>query len=438
VSKGQQPYVVTHHSSLITFITGWRARLIKASIWHRLRRGLRSATPFPIRRRLLNLVRGSANAELPVSDLRIPPSESSDIICFPIIDWSLRFQRPQQLLTQFARDGHRVFYVHTTFHQSGPSAFVQKLAENIYRVRLPGPKELDSLYKEEIDQPTLVQMQGALTELCQGVNIRSGLSLVQFPFWTRLALSCKEIRGWQVIYDCIDEHGGFRNVAPAVLQHEKSLIANSDLVLATSRSLYDKVKTTARRVVYLPNAADFEHFNRATVVQPLLVGHPVIGYYGAISEWFDTEMIRVAAASRPAWQFVLIGEVSGADVTRLEHLDNVHLLGELSYAVLPNYLHQFDVACIPFRLTPLTLATNPVKFFEYLSAGKPVVSVPLPELAPYRDNFYSVSSGEDLVAQVEVAIAEQSAEKTEARINFARENTWNHRYTDLKAALKSL
>ena len=146
----------------------------------------------------------------------------------------------------------------------------------------------------------------------------------------------------------------------------------------------------------------------------------------------------VPAVSRPAWQFVLIGEVSGADVSRLERLDNVHLLGEIPYSVLPNYLHQFDVACIPFHLTPLILATNPVKFFEYLSAGKPVVSVPLPELEPYRDYFYSVRSGEDLVAQVELAITEQSAEKMKARIDFAGKNTWKHRYADLKAALEAL
>jgi len=209
--------------------------------------------------------------------------------------------------------------------------------------------------------------------------------------------------------------------------------------LATSRSLYDKASLTARQVVYLPNATDFDHFNRPTSVQPLSgLGHPVIGYYGAISDWFDSDMIRVAAVSRPDWQFVLIGEVSGADVSELERLDNVHLLGELPYSVLPNYLHQFDVACIPFRLNSLTLATNPVKFFEYLSAGKPVVSVPLPELEPYRDYFYSVRSGEDLIAQVELAITEHSDEKTQARIDFARKNTWSHRYTDLKAALKSL
>jgi glycosyltransferase involved in cell wall biosynthesis len=410
-----------------------------AGIWHGLRRRLRSVTPFPIRRRLLNLVRGSAAAELPVSDLRIPPSESSDIVCFPIIDWNLRFQRPQQLLTQFARDGHRVFYLHSTFHQSGPAAFVQRLADNIYRVRLPGPKGLDSLYKEEIDQQALIQMQAALAELCEGVNLRSGLSFVQFPFWAALALSCKQTWGWQIIYDCLDEHGGFRNIASSVLQQEESLIANSDLVLATSRHLYDKVAPTARRVLYLPNATDFEHFNRATSVKPLSsLGHPVIGYYGAISDWFDTEMIRIAAVGRPAWQFVLIGEVCGVDVSQLERLENVHLLGEVPYAVLPNYLHQFDVGCIPFQLTPLTLATNPVKFFEYLSAGKPVVSVPLPELEPYRDYFYSVRSGEDLIAQVELAIAERSAEKTKSRIDFARKNTWNHRYTDLKGALESL
>jgi len=149
-------------------------------------------------------------------------------------------------------------------------------------------------------------------------------------------------------------------------------------------------------------------------------------------------MIRVAAVGRPSWQFVLIGEISGADTSRLERLDNVHLLGELPYSVLPSYLHQFDVACIPFHLNPLTHATNPVKFFEYLSAGKPVVSVPLPELEPHRNYFYPVRSGQDLITQVELAMTEQSTEKIQTRIDFARENTWEHRYAALVAELNSL
>lgn len=181
------------------------------------------------------------------------------------------------------------------------------------------------------------------------------------------------------------------------------------------------------------------HFSRPGPLRPLSeLSGAIIGYYGAISEWFDVKMVREAAEARPDWQFVLIGDTVGADVSPLKRLPNVHLLGRQPYAALPGYLHQFDVACIPFLRTPLTDAADPVKFYEYLSAGKPVVAVDLPELEPHRDYFYPVRSVAHFVSQIEVALREQSPEKVQARIEFARQNTWRHRHTTLAEAITQM
>jgi len=237
----------------------------------------------------------------------------------------------------------------------------------------------------------------------------------------------------------MDEHSGFLNNTTSMLTHEEELITSSDIVVTTSRSLLDKSAGRAKRAALIPNACDFDHFNQGAGTNPLsdLQG-PIIGYYGAIAEWFDVAMIRDAAAARPGWQFVLIGHTFGADISSLERLPNVHLLGEKPYTELPAYLQAFDVACIPFLINPLTNATNPVKFYEYLSAGKPIVAVNLPELEQYSDFFYSAGNVVDFICQVEKALKCHSPEKAQKGIDLARQNTWSHRYHQLKSCIEEI
>jgi glycosyltransferase involved in cell wall biosynthesis len=279
----------------------------------------------------------------------------------------------------------------------------------------------------------------ALDALTQHAGIETAVSLVEFPNWAGLAASCRNRWRWKIVYDCLDEHSGYTNISPDLLGREDELVAGSDIVVATSQPLYERVHQKARRVLLLPNAADYDHFKDPGKARPLGgISRPIIGYFGAIAEWFDVEVVATAARRHPDWQFVLIGDTHGADVSSLKRLRNVNLLGELHYAELPAYLHQFDAAIIPFRITPLTVAINPVKFYEYLSAGKPVVSVPLPELGPFIDLYYPARTGAEFVSQIEAALCERSPEKVEARKRLARANTWHHRYRQLSDEIESI
>jgi GT2 family glycosyltransferase/glycosyltransferase involved in cell wall biosynthesis len=363
---------------------------------------------------------------------------SYDVVCLPIINWDFRFQRPQQLLRQFANDRYRVFYVRSDFHQSGPTARSTGIENGVFDVQLPGPATV-TLYRDQIDAAMLSDFITALEDFRGRVAMKEVVCIVQLPFWAPLAVEARRRWGWKIIYDCLDEHSGFSTNEAVMLKHEKTLMTDSDLVLATSRDLYDKISPVAKRILRLPNATDFDHFNQPGPVHPLAkLKKPIIGYYGAISDWFDVEMVRTAAQARPEWQFVLVGDTFGADVSLLQPLANVHLLGEQPYAALPSYLHQFDVATIPFLKVPLTQSTNPVKFYEYLSAGKPVVATELPELEPYRNLFYPVNSSKEFLSQLENALAEQSNQKVSARIELARENTWHHRYRELSTEVTKL
>ena len=361
-----------------------------------------------------------------------------DVVIFPIIDWGFRFQRPQQLASQFALDGHRVFYLRTTFHQEDSAAHAVGVAERTFEVQFPGPAHLN-VYGDEINPRLLNDLIDAMDLFRRRNGIEEAVCIVQLPFWTPLAIAARQRWGWKIIYDCLDEHAGFTTNNARMLQHEETLVAESDLVVTTSRQLYDKLAPLSKRILSLPNATDFEHFSQPGPLHPLSkLARPIIGYYGAISDWFDVGMVRTAAEARPDWQFALVGDTFGADVSSLKRLANVHLHGEQPYAAIPSYLHQFDVAIIPFLLTPLTDSTNPIKFYEYLSAGKPVVAVALRELEPYQDFFYPVRSPQEFITQIETALREDSPEKIRARMDFARQHTWLDRYKALSAGIGQL
>ncbi|MBC8492492.1 MAG: methyltransferase domain-containing protein [Chloroflexi bacterium] len=372
-----------------------------------------------------------------------------DIICFPIIDWFFRFQRPQQLVSQFARNGHRVFYIDQTAllegqllatSASGPK--MEWVQENITVVSLVSQSPLN-IYADELDDSNLEAMLCSLDVLRQQFNIVTAVCLVQLPFWSPLVARLRREFGWKIVYDCMDDHAGFSTNRAEMLTHEDKLVQDSDLVVVTSQHLRKKMGDRNVQCVVVPNAADFEHFHRAQMPLPLSedgelqdVKHPIIGYYGAISDWFDMDLIRYAARSRPDWSFVLIGSSYGADDHfDLEKLPNVHFLGEKPYDQLPSYLSHFDVCCIPFKITSLTRATNPVKFYEYLSAGKPVVSVTLPELKPYADYVYFADSADTFVRAIEQALSEDDLDRITARVALARDNTWNARFRQLQTAI---
>jgi GT2 family glycosyltransferase/glycosyltransferase involved in cell wall biosynthesis len=368
-------------------------------------------------------------------------TKKTDIICFSIIDWDFRFQRPQQILNLFNTDGHRVFYLNT--HFSGPEALevtTLLIKENIWEIILPGVKNI-SIYQDEFTSTAIKQVEISLCNFLQKQNIVEAICLVHHPFWTPLVQILKNRYGWKVIYDCMDEHSGFVTTNKNIDLIENDLALLSNLVTTTSNSLYQKLRSRNANSFLMPNAGDYTHFSQTIPrdKSPLVkFYHPVIGYYGAIAEWFDTESVHQAIISHPEWSFVLIGHTFGSDIEKIKILPNVYLLGEKTYAELPNYTAGFDVCIIPFQNTPLTKATNPVKVYEYLSTGKPIVARNLPELTSLSDVVYLYNTPDEFVNMLEQAILEDSDERQGQRQTVARNNTWEMRYQFIKSEIESL
>jgi glycosyltransferase involved in cell wall biosynthesis len=166
----------------------------------------------------------------------------------------------------------------------------------------------------------------------------------------------------------------------------------------------------------------------------------VIGYYGAIAHWFDARLVADLARLRPEWRLELVGNTFSSDLRPLAGLPNVRLLGEMQYAELPRRLARWHCCIIPFVRNELTEATNPVKVYEMLAAGMPVVAVDLPELRPIAAAglIALADDAAGFARKVEALLASQSPAAVAARREFARQNTWHERYRELQAAMAPL
>ncbi|MBI3649484.1 MAG: glycosyltransferase [Acidobacteria bacterium] len=362
-----------------------------------------------------------------------------DVICFSIIDWEFRYQRPQQLMSQFAAQGHRVFYISTSRFLAAtalPRIAVSQIKENIFEVQLAA-EYIPEVYGRVIQGINQNALLASLEELRQTFHIDSALAYVMISSWGNLAFEARRLWKWRILYDCMDEWENFPGIKQPLLDMEINLVRECDLLVVSAQRLYDKWLAYERPMVLARNGVDVQFYTQEYRPNTLLpaIPHPLIGYYGAIADWFDVDLLVNAARQRPHYSFVLLGGVFEVDVSELEALPNVYLLGQQPYETMPQYLFHFDVCMIPFKINPITEATDPVKLYEYLSAGKPVVAVALAELEALRDYLYLAEDQQDFVVQLDLAVAENDAEVVTRRQRFAAQNTWEARYQQIEAGL---
>jgi glycosyltransferase involved in cell wall biosynthesis len=365
------------------------------------------------------------------------PTAPYDVICLPVFDWGFRFQRPQQLMRQFARHGRRVYYVSHEFLLASPLA-IDQLEPNVYDVRLPADADCNVLQRT-ISEADARRMAGGVEQLRSAAAMGAATVVVQHPFWTPLARRLHEQYGWPIVYDRMDDFAPLYRQGEPMLEIERALLDRADLILASSDVLQRKTAAPSRRVALVRNAADYEHFSQASPAAPN-GDNVVVGYYGAIAHWFDCRLVARLAHLRPNWRFDLVGNTFTAELAPLRHLPNVRLLGEKPYAELPQCLSEWHCCMIPFQRNEVTEATNPVKIYEMLAAGMPVVAVDLPELRPIAAaGLIELADGaEGFAGKVSKLLAGQSPAVVAARREFARQNTWETRYGEMSSAIERL
>lgn len=361
---------------------------------------------------------------------RAVATELPDIVIFGMIAYDFRFQRPQQLAAHLARIGHRVFYIEHEFRparaMSDKAPFsVRQAVENLFVVRLTSDRNY-FIYGEQMSERGKRVIQASLRSLQENAKLYSTVWIAQHPFWdTVLPDFCRPL-----VYEVFDDHSGFAQAGKWVSQQEQVLAKRADQIIVSSRGLQQRFDQLSSRVTLIANGADTHSLSRLpSLPMPDQLKHlnqPIIGYHGAIEEWFDVELMEKLLRSYPQASFVLIGAVHNQAVLKLaDRYSNLHLLGEVPYQQLPAYLQDFQVGIIPFLLTPVIQATLPVKFFEYLALGKPVVSTSLPELKPYKQLCYLAGNANDFMTQLEAALIESKPELMSQRQAEAVKHDWH-------------
>ncbi|MDB5777741.1 MAG: glycosyltransferase [Polaromonas sp.] len=387
-----------------------------------------------VRNQVLASVPFQAPAAVPAAQEAGKP----DYIVWGVIDWHFRHQRPQQLAQALAASGRRVFYISANLVDDARPGFSHEpldASQRLYQLRLYAAGA-PVIYTSAPSHEAVVQLRASMGDLLAWAGSRQLVSLVQHPFWCDVASALPNSR---LVYDCMDHHEGFGNTAEPVLALERALMRHADLTITTSVWLDTIVAEHTPNRALIRNAGEYDHFSRKTESRYTdAQGRRIIGYYGAIAEWFDQDLVESIARRFHDCCILLIGDDTVNARKRFKPLSNVVMLGEIPYLQLPAYLHAFDVCLLPFKVIPLTLATNPVKVYEYLSAGKSVVSVDLPEMRQFGDLVRVAGNTEGFLSAIDDVLSGLDAPDAVAkRQAFAREQTWKHRATTLIAHAES-
>jgi UDP-galactopyranose mutase len=302
------------------------------------------------------------------------PSATSDLVCFSHLRWDFVYQRPQHLMSRFARVRRVSFLEEPIFESTAhPHLRVSSTASGVTVVVPVLPDGTPAREAIAVQR----QLFGSyISERCGAAP----------TFWLQtpmaLPLAPAELAG-VVIYDCMDELSAFHGASPSLLFNEKQLLARADLVFTGGRALYEAKRTRHPDVHCFPSGIDTAHFATArdhrhadgclTEFRDMPLGMRV-GFAGVIDERLDVDLLAAVADARPDSQFVLIGPVVKIDPRSLPARANIHYLGMRAYEELPAYMAEWDVAMMPFARNAATRFISPTKTPEYLAAGLPVVS----------------------------------------------------------------
>ena len=244
-----------------------------------------------------------------------------------------------------------------------------------------------------------------------------------------------------VVYHCVDDYAEFAGVSrESIRRLEADLVRRSDVVITSSERLRDERLPLNPRTHFVTHGVDVEHFGRAldpaTPIPEELrhLPRPIVGFFGLMAEWVDVGLIRAMADRHPDWSIVLLGRVA-TDVSSLAGRPNVRFLGRKPYAALPAYCRGFDAGIVPFRMSDLTVRANPLKLREYLAAGLPVASTPLPEVLRYDALVETGATDHEFIAAVERALARRSPAAVRERVDAMRAESWEARVEEIAELL---
>lgn len=345
--------------------------------------------------------------------LRRAAENKSAYVIIPCIDWSIPlFQRPHQIAWELSlREDTIVFFLPDQY-QYDSFCFCKKVKDNLYLYSTSLVKHLDKILAASKD-------------------------VLLIMTWTRQAHLLKKIKYDKLIYDYVDEMSLFYYYDKKMEETHRYLMKEANLTLASADKLYENAKPYAKNLLLCENAGDYNFFSeqKNSEISPLIQHSvknykTVLGYYGCLAYWFDYETILWSASKRKDWLFILVGHIfdeSAETMLLNKKTDNILYIPAQPYKSLPTFLSAFDIALVPFVINDVTLATSPVKIFEYMAAGKAILSADLPEIRKYK-SVHHYKDREDFICKVEEIMAHKNHQDYIALLDKeARDNTWESR-----------
>ena len=330
------------------------------------------------------------------------------VVFLPSIGWDIHlFQRPHHLARVFARRGWLTLFDCSNAHDQVDADGVREIAPDLFLVR------------------------GDLERLAGLPR----LLLWSFPY--NFHLVDQFPAGTPAVYDWIDDLAVFPHERGLLERNHRRALSEAAVVASVARRLHEPARAVRPDALYLPNGVEYDRFAGAPPALPpepelealRATGRPLAGYYGALANWFDYRLLEETARLRPDWSFLLLGPDHDRSIrkSRLLDADNVLWLGPRPYPVLPAFLRLFDVATIPFAINDITLATSPLKLFEYFAGGKAVVTTPMPECQAFEEVAVAATARE-FAAALDAARERGQDPAFRARLRaLGRENSWEAR-----------
>lgn len=316
----------------------------------------------------------------------------------------------------------------------------RKVAENIY---VFPPLTVPFLRNRLARSINKICLRRSLRAACRRLGFANPITWTFVPGSAALVGTLGE---QLVVYHCVDEFSEFAGTDKDVtLELERTLMERADAVIVSSSRLYETKREHNENTFLVTHGVDVEHFAKACDASTAIptdmarFPQPVVGFHGLLADWIDFKLIRFLAVSRPEWSIVLIGKVeTNTDISPLEGLSNVHLLGRKDYQLLPGYCKAFDVAVLPFVLNELTLAANPLKLREYVAAGLPVVATAIPEAEKLPSLVRIGKTYSDFLRQVDLALAEDSKRPRALVSSAMAGESWDEKVEQLSGIIAGL
>jgi glycosyltransferase involved in cell wall biosynthesis len=306
-----------------------------------------------------------------------------DVICFSHLRWNFVFQRPQHLLSRWARVSRVFFFEEPIFGQ-----YESNFLKTVYSNTGESLVVITPHIKENLSEPEVKRyLEDSVDNIINWSGIKDYLSWYLTPMAVEFTSRLKpEI----IVYDSMDELSAFKGAHPDMMKNENILFSMADVVFTGGHNLYEYKKHRHNNIHPFPSSIDQRHFESGIggpdPFDQSGIPHPRVGFFGVIDERLDIELLENLARIMPDVQFIMVGPVIKIDPTQLPRYTNIHYLGQKSYNELPFYLAHWDVAFLPFAHNESTRFISPTKTPEYLAAMRPVVSTSIRDVVvPYGE-----------------------------------------------------